>query len=123
MGAGVRWRARRNGGRGSTVSGTSSSWTTDLSRGSVIYIDNKQYRVLEVTSATSIEVTPTPLANGSRADRCTGRHVTRANIATGKAAKNGYNVEGFPARFAVAVDPPEDIFGFVLGGGRLFLND
>ena len=104
-----------------TVSGTSSSWTTDLSRGSIIYIDNKQYRVLEVTSATSIEVTPTPLANGS------GLTVALADTSPGptlrpaKAAKNGYNVEGFPARFAVAVDPPEDIIGFVLGGGRLFL--
>ena len=30
-------------------------------------------------------------------------------------------MEGFLPRFAVAVDPPEDIIGFVLGGGRLFL--
>ena len=105
-----------------TVTGTSTTFTTDLNRGQLIYIDEKLYTVETVTSATSIEVDPAPLATASSlivalADTAPGPVVRPA-----KSAINGANVESFPAEFAVAVDPPEDIVGWVRGAqGRIFL--
>lgn len=105
-----------------TVTGTGTAFTTDLSRGQIIYIDNKLYDVTSVTSDTSIEVNPAPLATDSPlvislADTAPGPVVRPA-----KPAVNGANVEAFPANFKVAVDPPENIVGWIRGAqGRIFL--
>lgn len=105
-----------------TVTGTSTTFTTDLQRGQIIYIGGKLYTVLTITSDTSIEVDPTPIATASPltislADTAPGPVVRPA-----KPAINGANVEAFPASFKVAVDPPENIIGWVRGAqGRIFL--
>lgn len=106
-----------------TVTGTSTTFTTDLARGQIIYIDSKLYTVLEVTSATSIEVSPTPTATAS------GLNISLADSAPGpvvrpaKPAINGANVEAFPANYKVAVDPPEDIVAWCRGAeGRIFVG-
>lgn len=105
-----------------TVTGTSTAFTTDLNRGQLIYIDGKLYTVLDVTSATSIEVDPAPLANGAGLDISLADTAPGPVIRPAKPAINGANVEAFPASFNVAVDPPENIMGWVRGAqGRIYV--
>lgn len=105
-----------------TVTGTGTSFTTDLNRGQLIYINGKLYEVTTVTSATSIEVSPAALATASSlvislADTAPGPVLRPA-----KPAINGANVEAFPAEFKVAVDPPENIVAWCRGAqGRIFV--
>lgn len=100
-----------------TVTGTSTVWTTDLAIGQDIRIAGNLYTVLSVTSNTSIEVTPTPIASASGltvmlADTCPGPTLRPAKF---------NNVEAFPADFAVSVSPPEHILGVREANGRIFL--
>ena len=100
-----------------TVTGTSTTWLTDINRGQIIYIDGKYYEVVDVASNTSMTVTPAALATASSlvvqlGDTAPGPVVRPSQIG---------NPEAFPAEFKVAVSPPENIIGFVEGGGRIFL--
>ncbi len=106
-----------------TVTGTGTTFATDIQRGQLIYIDGKLYTVLTVTSGTSIDVDPAPLATAS------GLSISLADTAPGpvirpaKPAINGANVEAFPASFKVAVDPPENIVAWCRGAeGRIFVG-
>jgi hypothetical protein len=104
-----------------TVTGTSTTFDVDLAVGRFVWINNLLYQVLEVNSATSIEVKPTPTANAS------GLTIRSADEAPGPVLRpakpylGGFNIEAFPARFGVALNPPETIIGFVEGIGRLYL--
>lgn len=105
-----------------TVTGTSTTFTASLNRGQLIYIDNRLYTVLTVTSDTSIEVDPAPLATASGLDISLADTAPGPVVRPAKPAINGSNVEAFPAEFKVAVDPPENIIGWVRGAqGRIFL--
>ena len=121
MGAGVRWQARRrpwSGMRPYRVRRQVGQPICHAARSFTLTTSNTAYwklhRRLQLSHTDAI-------GQRFRADRCAGGHVAGANIATGKSGKEWLQRGGIPARFAVAVDPPEDIIGFVLGGGRLFL--
>lgn len=104
-----------------TVTGTSTAFTTDLNRGQIIYIDGELYTVDTITSATSIDVSPTPTATASGLDISLADTAPGPVIRPAKPAINGANVEAFPAEFKVAVDPPEAIIGWARGSqGRIF---
>lgn len=100
-----------------TITGTSTTFTQDVAVGQLIYIGSGLYEVLEVTSNTAIEVSPTPTANAS------GLTVRLADTTPGPVVRPSKpnNPEAFPASYAVAVSPPENIIGYVEGGGRIFL--
>lgn len=104
------------------VVGTGTSFTTDLNRGQLVYIDNRLYTVETITDATNITVRPNALATAGSlvmtlADTAPGPVVRPA-----KPAINGANLEAFPAEFKVAVDPPENIIGWTRGAqGRIYL--
>lgn len=105
-----------------TVTGTSTTFTASLNRGQFIYIDSKLYTVTTVTSDTSIEVDPAPLGTASGLDISLADTAPGPVVRPAKPAINGANVEAFPASFKVAVDPPENIIGWVRGAqGRIFL--
>lgn len=107
-------------GSGAVV-GTGTTFLTDLNRGQLIYIDGKLRTVVTITDNTNMTVSPDATATAgslviSLADTAPG-----AVIRPAKPAINGANVEAFPANFKVAVDPPEDIIGWVRGAqGRIF---
>lgn len=112
--------AATTAGSGAVV-GTATQFLTDLNRGQLIYIDGRLYEVLTVTDDLNITVTPNALATAS------GLTVSLADTAPGpvirpaKPAINGANVEAFPAEFKVAVDPPENIIGWIRGAqGRIY---
>jgi hypothetical protein len=100
-----------------TVTGTTTAWTSDMAMGQEIIIGGKPYTVLTVTSNTSIEVEPTPIANAS------GLTVQLGNTCPGPTIRPAKfdNIEAFPADFAVSVSPPEHILGVREANGRLFL--
>lgn len=100
-----------------TVTGTSSTWLTDMARGQEIVIAGNPYTVLEVTSNTSIEVTPTPTGTAS------GLTVMLGDTAPGPTIRPAKfdNIEAFPADFRVSVSPPEHILGVREANGRIFL--
>jgi hypothetical protein len=105
-----------------TVTGTSTTFTTELHRGQIVYIDNKIYTVTTITSDTSIDVSPTPTATASSLTITLGDTAPGPVIRPAKPAINGANVEAFPASFKVAVDPPENIIGWVRGSqGRIYV--
>ena len=105
-----------------TVTGTSTAFTSEINRGQLIYIDNRLYTVTTVTSNTSIEVDPAPLNTASGLDISLADTAPGPVVRPAKPAINGANVEAFPANFKVAVDPPENIIGWVRGAqGRIFL--
>ena len=107
-------------GSGAVV-GTGTTFTVDLNRGQLIYIDGKLRTVETITDDLNMTVTPDALATTpglaiSLADTTPGPVIRPA-----KPAINGANVEAFPANFKVAVDPPENIIGWVRGAqGRIF---
>ena len=104
-----------------TVTGTGTQFQTDLDRGQIIYIDGKLYTVDTITSDTSIDVSPTPSATASGLDISLADTAPGPVIRPAKPAINGANVEAFPAEFKVAVDPPENIMGWVRGSqGRIY---
>lgn len=104
-----------------TVTGTSTTFTSDLAVDRWVWLDGKLYRVLTVDSATSMTVTPTPTATAS------GKAIRAADEAPGPVIRpakpylGGFNIEAFPGRAGVAVNPPETIIGYVEGMGRLYL--
>lgn len=108
-------------GSGAVV-GTGTTFLTDLNRGQLIYIDGKLRTVDTITDNTNMIVSPDAIATAatlaiSLADTAPGPVIRPA-----KPAINGANVEAFPASFKVAVDPPENIIGWVRGAqGRIFL--
>lgn len=104
-----------------TVTGTSTTFTVDLDRGQLIYIGGKLYTVTTITSDTSIEVDPAPLATASPLSISLADTAPGPVIRPAKPAINGANIEAFPALFKVAVDPPENIIGWVRGAqGRIY---
>jgi len=105
-----------------TVTGTGTTFLTNLNRGQIVYIDSMLYTVLDVTSDTSIDVSPTPAATASGLDISLADTAPGPVIRPAKPAINGANVEAFPASFKVAVDPPENIIGWVRGAaGRIYV--
>lgn len=105
-----------------TVTGTSTQFLTDLNRGQIVYIDGKLYTVDTVTSDTSIDVSPTPSATASGLTMSLADTAPGPVIRPAKPAINSANVEAFPAEFKVAVDPPENIMGWVRGSqGRIYV--
>lgn len=107
-------------GSGAVV-GTGTKFLTDVNRGQIIYIDGKLRTVETITDDLNLSVSPDATATAS------GLAISLADTAPGpvirpaKPAINGANVEAFPASFKVAVDPPENIIGWVRGAqGRIF---
>jgi hypothetical protein len=104
------------------VVGTSTQFLTDLNRDQLIYIDGKLYTVLTVTDDTNIVVTPNALATASGLTMSLADTTPGPVIRPAKPAINGANVEAFPASFKVAVDPPENIIGWIRGAqGRIYV--
>lgn len=100
-----------------TVAGTGTTFDTQLAVDNFVYINSQLYKVLSITSATSMTVTPTPIVT-------TGSVLIRsANDIPGPVLRPAKlnNIEAFPARAAVAINPPETILGYVEGIGRLYL--
>lgn len=104
-----------------TVTGTGTAFDVDLAVGRFVYINSLLYQVLEVNSATSIEVKPTPSATASGLQIRSADEAPGPVIRPAKPYLGGFNIEAFPARFGVAMNPPETIIGFVEGIGRLYL--
>lgn len=104
-----------------TVTGTSTLFTTELAIDRFVWINNLFYRVLTITSDTSMTVTPVAAATAS------GLTIRSADEAPGpvlrpaKPSISGFNIEAFPARSAVAINPPEAIIGYIEATGRLYL--
>lgn len=104
-----------------TITGTSTSFTTELSLGRFVWINNLIYRVLTIASNTSMTVTPTPNATGSGFTIRSSGEAPGPVIRPAKPYLGGVNIEAFPAISAVALNPPETILGYVEGMGRLYL--
>ncbi len=109
-------------GNGAVV-GTGTSFTTDLNRGQLIYINNKLYTVVTITDATNMTVTPNADVTASSLVIALADTAPGPVIRPAKPAINGANLEAFPASFKVAVDPPENIVAWCRGAqGRIFVG-
>lgn len=104
-----------------TVTGSGTSFNIDLAVGSPVWINNLLRFVLTIGSATSMTVTPTPTATASGLTIRIAESAPGPVLRPAKPYLGGYNIEAFPAKSAVAVNPPETILGFVQGVGRLYL--
>lgn len=108
----------------SGLTGTGTHFTL-LQPGEFIYVGSSGgaltlFQIASIGSDTSIGLTADAAASVSG-------NVYTANDAPGPVIRpaqpfvGGYNIEAFPARLAVALNPPETIIGFVEGIGRIYL--
>lgn len=104
-----------------TVTGSGTAFTTQLAVGRLIYINDILRRVVSITSSTSMTVDPTPTATASGLTLRSAEDVPGPVLRPAKPYLGGFNIEAFPARFAVALNPPENVLGIVEGIGRIYL--
>jgi len=104
-----------------TVTGTSTLFGAELAIGRFVWINSLIYRVLNIASNTSMTVTPSPAGTGSGLAIRSADETPGPVIRPAKSTVGGYNFEAYPARSAVAIDPPDPILGYYLVQERLFL--
>lgn len=103
------------------VTGTGTSFLTELAINRYVWINNLPYRVLNITSATSMTVFPTPLGTVGSLPIRSGDESPGPTLRPAKATVGGYNFEAYPARSGVSIDPPDLIIGYYQARQRIYL--
>lgn len=110
-------------GPGSNViTGAGTLFQTELGLNRFVWIGTAVYRVLTITSNTSMTVDPTPAGGAAgltirSASEAPGPVVIPAKIS---GTSGGYNFDAYPAESAIAIDPPSNIIGIYAAEERIY---
>lgn len=110
-------------GPGSNViTGAGTLFTTELALNRFVWLGTNIYRILTITSATSMTVTPTPAGAAAglairTAEDAPGPvlHPAKVSILSG-----GINADAYSPLAAVAIDPPDPILGHYVTRERIY---
>lgn len=104
-----------------TITGTSTQFTSELAVGRFVWINDLLYRVTVISSNTSMTVATNALATASGLTIRSADETPGPVIRPAKSTVGGYNFEAYPARSAVAIDPPDPIIGYYQAQERIYL--